>query len=56
MIAYGLANGDKEAALKILQLPSSEDEKRPWQLTKTTRTPSANKKIMEAVRAFLKVA
>jgi hypothetical protein len=53
LLAYGFAKGKKDAALDIIQLPSSDDEKRPWQIAKSTRSPAANEKVLDGLRGYI---
>ena len=56
MLAYGFAKGRKDAAVDVIQLPCSEDEKRPWQLAKPARSLAANRKTMDSVRSYIQTA
>ena len=56
LLAYGFANGQKDAGVDIIHLPSSEDEQRPWQISRPARAPAANKKILDVVRSYIHTA
>jgi hypothetical protein len=56
-LAYGSVNGrNKDAACDIIELPSSNDERRPWQLQVPNRAPAANQKVLENVRGYVNAA
>lgn len=57
LLAYGSVNGrKKDAACDIIVLPSSTDERRPWQLQVPNRAPATNQKVLEYVRDYVNAA
>jgi hypothetical protein len=51
-----MANGRKDAGIDILRLPSSADEKRPWQAQKSSQSAAANRQVLEGVRYYVNAA